>query len=327
MVKTMIRSTAGSAVRIGLAGAGLMAGVSAAAFAALLAQARRATSRIEADALDGAVADGWITEAERLGLESAVDLPVPFADGCYLPDGTRLETAPQGALVLVMLGDSTSVGYGCREADQVPGSLLARGVAAATSRPVTLVSHGLVGCGAADLDRQVALTLPDSPDVVVINIGANDIRDKVPPWQSAARLGAAVAALRAQRIPVVVGTCPDFGVIEPIPQPLRSVLGSWSRALATLQEREVTAVGARAVSMSKLVSPHFDGHPELFSPDHFHPNAVGYAHAVDALLPAVLTALANDRHGESPVTGGSAPATAEVIAAAPRKTDDAETAA
>ena len=288
------RTALGYGIRGALTGLGLVAGLGGVAFAGLLRQAKAASVRIEADAIAGAVADGWISAADRSGLTSAGDLPVPAADGWYLSDGAFTTDRASGAMTLAMLGDSTSVGYGCRLPDQVPGTLLARGVAAATGRPVRLVTHGLVGCGAADLPRQLALALPEAPDVVVINIGANDIRDKVPPWQSAARLGEAVAALRAQRIPVVVGTCPDFGVIAPIPQPLRSVLGTWSRSLAALQNKDVTAAGGRAVSISKLVSPAFNGHPELFSPDRFHPSAPGYVKAADALLPVVLTALTED---------------------------------
>lgn len=291
------RTAVGYGVRGALTGLGLIAGVGGVAFATLLRQAKAAAVTIENDAITGAMADGWISAADRSGLTTASHLPVPQADGWYLPDGT-FSAGPvtgrgaAGAMTLAMLGDSTSVGYGCRLPDQVPGALLARGVAADLGRPVRLVTHGLVGCGADDLARQLGLTLPEAPDVVVINIGANDIRDKVPPWQSAARLGAAVAALRAQQIPVVVGTCPDFGVIAPIPQPLRSVLGTWSRSLAALQDKEVVAAGGHTVSISKLVSPAFNGHPELFSPDRFHPSAPGYAKAVDALLPAVLAALA-----------------------------------
>ncbi len=153
---------------------------------------------------------------------------------------------------------------------------------------MSLRTHGVVGCGSADLNRQIGEALPSAPDLVVIFIGANDIRDKVPPRRSADLLGKAVAALRARQIPVVVGTCPDLGVIEPFPQPLRSVLHAWSTALAGRQERAVVTAGGRAVALGRLISPHFAGHPELFAGDRFHPSAAGYAKAVAAVLPAAL---------------------------------------
>ena len=100
-----------------------------------------------------------------------------------------------------------------------------------------------------------------------------------------------MAALRAQGVPVVVGTCPDLGVIAPIPQPLRRVVGAWSRLLARLQARAVAAAGGVAVPIDRLVSPDFYGRPDLFYADGFHPSGQGYARAVAALLPEVLAAL------------------------------------
>ena len=170
--------------------------------------------------------------------------------------------------------------------------MLVRGVARAIGRPVQLRSYGLIGSGAADLPRQIALALAaDNPDVVVICTGANDVRDTISPQRSASQLGVAVATLRAQGIPVVAGTCPDFGVITPIPQPLRSLVRTWSRRLAAHQAKAVVDGGGRAVEIGKLVSPEFLGRPDLFAPDRFHPSGAGYAKAVAVLLPATIDAV------------------------------------
>ncbi|MTD12833.1 SGNH/GDSL hydrolase family protein [Nakamurella sp. YIM 132087] len=307
---------------IGVTTAGAVAGMAGAAFAALVRQGRVATSAIERYALDAAREQGLLPVGDLPPGYAPSDLPVPFADGVYLPGAAEPLSEPVAApvpepvpvadapdaLTFAMLGDSTSVGYGCRTAAELPGVLLARGIADATGRPVRLISHGKVGSGADDLAGQVARTLADGVDVAVIVTGANDIRDKVSPWHSADRLGDAVAALRAEGVPVVAGSCPDFGVIVPIPQPLRSVLHGWSHRLAALQERATVASGGRAVSMSRLVSPHFNGHPEFFSPDRFHPSGTGYAKAVEALLPVVLEALESD----GPVAGGAVDGTARL---------------
>ena len=297
-VRDAFRGTSNRAVIATAAGVGVAAGLVGAAVAALMTQARSTVRVIEQAAVEAAIADGLVADGEVLSSDQITKLPVPRADGVYLPDGTAAPDgpAPDGfattkPLVLAMLGDSTSVGYGTRRAAEVPGVMLAKGIAAALDRPVRLRTHGRSGCGAADLPRQLAEALPGGPDVVVIVVGANDIRDKVPPGRSADHLGDAVAALRAQQIPVVVGTCPDFGVIEPIPQPLRSVLHTWSVLLATLQERAVLAAGGRSVPIGRLVSPEFLHHPELFAGDHFHPSGAGYAKAVTALLPVVIQEL------------------------------------
>lgn len=279
----------GHAVMFAAYGIGVFAGMSSATWYALRKQASLTTRVIQAAALEMARAQNQIGP----DFTDPVDLIPPQGDGVYLPSGERspVDRGRHHRLTLVMLGDSTSVGYGTSTPDEVPGVMLARGLAAQTGRPVRLVTHGVSGSGAADLPRQLAEALPDAPDVVVICTGGNDVRDTIPPQRSAARLGAAVAALRAQHIPVVVGTCPDFGVIAPIPQPLRTFVRTWSRRLATAQERATTAAGGRAVMIGRLVSPEFIGRPDLFAPDHFHPSGAGYARAVAALLPVVISVL------------------------------------
>ncbi len=282
----------GHAVMLAAYGIGLFAGMGSATYYTLRKQANLTTRVIEAAALEMARAQNQIGPE----VTDPVNLIPPQGDGVYLPSGERLpaEAGREHAITLGMLGDSTSVGYGTSTPDELPGVMLARGLAEQTGRPVRLITRGVSGSGAADLPRQLAETLPDAPDVVVICTGGNDVRDSIPPQRSAAQLGAVVAALRAQNIPVVVGTCPDFGVISPIPQPLRTFVRTWSRRLASLQERAVTAAGGRAVMIGRLVSPEFIGRPDLFSPDRFHPSGAGYARAVAALLPAVVGELEAD---------------------------------
>jgi lysophospholipase L1-like esterase len=279
----------GRATVLGATSIGVLAGLSSAAWITMRRQADVVTRVIEAAALEMALAQNQIDP----GVTDPTQLRPPDGDGVYLPDGSRVGRIEGGRdpLTLAMLGDSTSVGYGTKSAAELPGVLLAQGAAAALGRPVRLVSHGLIGSGAADLPRQIAAALPDAPDVVVINTGGNDVRDTIPPQRSAAQLGAAVATLRAQHIPVVVGTCPDFGVISPIPQPLRALVATWSRRLATMQAKSVTEAGGAAIPIGRLVSPHFLGRPDLFAPDHFHPSGLGYLRAVAALQPAVNEAL------------------------------------
>lgn len=276
----------------GAAVAGLFAGVCGGALATLVHQSRTAASAIE----DAAIRAGlWqVTEpadGDRTDLRTA---PLPNGDGVYGPDGARLtsaDTAGGAVFTVAMLGDSTAVGFGCRTPEELPGVQLVRAVAGALLQPVRLVTRGVVGCGSADLARQVELADREGAQVAVVVIGANDIRDKVPPGHSAALLGAAVRALQDRGIAVVVGTCPDFGVLAPIPQPLRTLLGTWSRRLADLQARQVRSAGGRVVPIGKVVSPEFAGRPDLFSPDGFHPSGAGYARAVDRLAGPVIDAL------------------------------------
>lgn len=291
------RRSTRTAIRFGAAAAGLL-GAAGASVITLVRQAHEASSSIETAARTAALDDGFLADGAAFDWQ---DLP-PNADGVYLPDGTGpLDEVgrarnPAGTRVLVLLGDSTSVGYGCATAEELPAVVLARGAAARLGRPIRIRSLGVVGAVTADLDAQVA-TLEAAagsglaPDAVAIMIGANDVRDLNTPRACAAHLASIVRRLRARGIAVVVGTCPDLGVITPIRQPLRRFAGVWSRALARAQERAVARAGGVPVALARLVSPEFHGHPDLFYADGFHPSGQGYAKATAALLPAVVDAL------------------------------------
>jgi lysophospholipase L1-like esterase len=123
-------------------------------------------------------------------------------------------------------------------------------------------------------------------------IGANDVITANGIGASARRLAKAVRRLRASGAVVVVGTCPDFGVITAIPQPLRLIARTRGLRLAHAQAAGVRAEGGVPVPFSDLLAPEFYKAPEvLFSSDMFHPSAAGYALAAQQLLPALCHAL------------------------------------
>lgn len=218
----------------------------------------------------------------------------PSADGVYDPRGGPPNPDAPYELSLVMLGDSTAAGVGCATPEEVPGVLLARGLAEETGRPVRLTTHAVVGATSRVLDAQVDMTLDlgGVPDAVVVVIGANDVTAKLSVARSAERLGAAVARLRQAGAVVVVGTCPDLGAVRPIPQPLRSVARTWSLQLGRAQRDAVRAAGGHPVALADLLSPEFLSSPDrFFSTDQFHPSAAGYDAAAGVLLPALCSAL------------------------------------
>jgi len=253
--------------------AGALGGLSGAAYGLLSEQSRRARRAI--GSLEG---------------------PPPCADGVYLPDGTGplAPDAPEigeTPLVFAMLGDSSAAGLGVDHAGQLPGVLLARGLAAEAQRPVRLATYAIVGATSRELAGQVDAALLDRPDIALVIIGANDVTTKLSTSTSATLLGTEVRRLCDAGVRVVVGTCPDLGAIRPIPQPLRSVARAWSLALARAQRRAVEAAGGYPVPLADLLAEEFLARPaELFSVDQFHPSGAGYETAARTLLPWVCVA-------------------------------------
>ena len=238
---------------------------------------------------------GQADKARRL-IPKSWDIP-PRADGVYSPGGGPVERWHRGLAVdlhLMIFGDSTAAGYGCQSADELPGVLVARGLADESGKRVRLSTKAIVGATSKGLAGQIdaMFVAGPPPDAAVIMIGANDITKPNGIGPSARRVGRAVRRLRASGAVVVVGTCPDFGVITAIPQPLRWVARSRGLRLARAQASEIRSAGGIPVPFSDLLAPEFRKMPEvLFSHDMFHPSAAGYALAANQLLPALGKAL------------------------------------
>jgi lysophospholipase L1-like esterase len=202
----------------------------------------------------------------------------PAPDGVYGDDG-------RDPLRLAVLGDSMAVGVGVTHPSQMPGVLLAQALAEEADRPVRLSTYAISGSTTRDLVPQVDAAVPEEPQVALIIIGANDVTTRTPTRDSAALLGDQVRRLREAGCGVVVGTCPDLGIVRPIPQPLRTIGRRYSLRLAAAQTAEVRRADGVPVPLGNLLAPEFMArHVDMFSSDRFHPSAVGYEAAAGVLL-------------------------------------------
>ncbi|MEU6564652.1 SGNH/GDSL hydrolase family protein [Nocardia nova] len=268
-----IAASAAAAVAVG-SGAGTAGW---ATYRLLMSQARAARTVIGRDTSKPPEADGVYTR------------------GCVAPESWRAGVPFD--IHLMIFGDSTAAGVGCADAEQVPGVLIARGLADATGSRIRSSTKAISGATSKGLAGQVdaMFVAGPPPDVAVIMVGANDVTKKHSIARSAQRLRSAVARLREANALVVVATCPDLGTVAAIPQPLSTVVHRWSARLAHAQAGAVRSAGGITVAMGDLLGHDFRSTPEvLFSADGFHPSAAGYALAAEHILPAVLTGLGVD---------------------------------
>ncbi len=251
---------------------------------------------------------GQATHA-RTVIPKSWDIP-PRADGVYTRGGGPVARWRRGMPVdlhLMIFGDSTATGYGCMSAEEVPGVLIARGLAEQTGKRVRLSTKAIVGATSKGVCGQVdaMFVAGPPPDAAVMMIGANDVTALNGISHSARRLGMTVRKLRARGAVVVVGTCPDLGVITAIPQPLRSLVHARGLQLARAQTAAVKSAGGVPVPLANLLAPQFRATPELmFSADGYHPSPTTYALAAAQLLVALCDALGEKV--ESPVFHPSA---------------------
>lgn len=230
---------------------------------------------------------GEIKLAERR-IPKAKDAPPPHDDTIWAAAGVSRARPP---IRVAMLGDSLAAGYGVYRDRDTPGAQLAIGISEAARRPVHITNVAVVGAESADLPGQVELLRGRPLDLAVVMIGANDVTERIKPAMAVRHLEEIVRRLRAMGAEVVVGTCPDLGTIRPLAQPLRAYARRLSREMARRQTVAVVGAGGRTVSLGDLLGPLFRSRIELFSDDHFHPSAAGYAEAARALLPSCLDAL------------------------------------
>src|SRR4029079_14722417 len=149
--------------------------------------------------------------------------------------------------------------YGATSAEEVPGVMVARGLAEASGKRVRLSTKAIVGATSKGLSGQIdaMFVAGPPPDVAVIRIGANDVTKLHGIGPSARRVGAAVRRLRASGAIVVVGTCPDFGVITAIRQQCPTVARTRGLRRARAQAGAVRTSGGVPVPLADLLAPDF----------------------------------------------------------------------
>lgn len=197
---------------------------------------------------------------------------------------------------LVMLGDSLAAGLGADLPSETLGARLAKGTAKRIHRSVRLRTVARVGNHSSELMEQIG-RFPKGyrPDVAVIVVGGNDITHRHATGASVAHLEDAIRTLQGLGAEVVVGTCPDLGMLRAVPQPLRTLGSLASRQLASAQREAALALGARVVDLRQVAGPFFVTNPdEMFSIDRFHPSSLGYRRTAKAMLPSVVAAFGGE---------------------------------
>jgi hypothetical protein len=104
----------------------------------------------------------------------------PRADGVYARGDGACEKWHRGVpfdVHLMIFGDSTATGYGCAVADEVPGVLIARGLAEQSGKRIRLSTKAIVGATSKGLSGQIdaMFVAGPPPDAAVVMIGANDV--------------------------------------------------------------------------------------------------------------------------------------------------------
>jgi acyl-CoA thioesterase-1 len=189
-----------------------------------------------------------------------------------------LAAAPAPKLVLAF-GDSLSAGYQLKPGESFPAQLQVALVKA--GRDVTVKNAGVSGdtstAGRARLNWVLA-GLKTKPDLVILELGANDMLRGQDPAIAKANLDAMLTELGKRGIPVV----------------LAGMRASPNLGAAYVKQFDAMYAALAAKHKVRLYPFFMDGvaaTPKLQLADGMHPNAAGVAVIVKRILPTVEAAL------------------------------------
>jgi acyl-CoA thioesterase-1 len=179
-------------------------------------------------------------------------------------------------LRILVLGDSLAAGYGLAEPDSFPAQLAA--ALAAQGVEVKVINGGVSGDTSAGGLARLDWVLADDPQLVILELGANDGLRGLDPKATGANLEAIVARLVAEKRAVLLAGMkapPNLG-------------GDYGAAFDGLYP----AIAARhGIALYPFFLDGVVTDPSLNQDDGIHPNAAGVKVIVQRILPYVVKAI------------------------------------
>jgi len=190
-------------------------------------------------------------------------------------------TAVAGPEVRVLaFGDSLFAGYGLASLEQsYPAQLEA--ALRQDGRNVRIINAGVSGDTTAAGRQRLAFTLdsqPQKPDVVLLELGGNDLLRGLPPEQTRANLDAMLSELGKRGITVAL-----MGLQAP-PNAGAQFQNAFDAIYPDLAKKH-------SATLVPFVTREVFANPKLIQADHVHPTAEGVAALVEATGDAVAAAL------------------------------------
>lgn len=212
-------------------------------------------------------------------LRRAVSLPILAAllTGALFAEGGHAEAREtDGTLVVTMLGDSLTAGYGLSAADAIPVRLQAalreRGL------KVKVRPAGVSGDTSADALARADFSVKPDTDLCLVVLGGNDLLQGVEPKVMKANLDGILRKLKARRIPaMLVGIKAPATIGADYAREFDAVVPDLARAQGTADFPDL--LGKVALDRA------------LNQGDGVHPNPEGVKQVVARLAPAVAAAL------------------------------------
>ncbi|MES2636894.1 MAG: arylesterase [Pseudomonadota bacterium] len=174
---------------------------------------------------------------------------------------------PKASTVLI-LGDSLSYGAGAKEDEDYP-TLLSK------STGWTIINKGIPGdTTAGGLERLPDLLTEYQPQLLIVELGGNDMLQQLPQSQTSANLRTILTLAKAQNIPTVLVAIPEIN-------PLRAAIGNLVDHTMYEAIAKETATPLIEDAFSEVLSD------KALKADQIHPNAAGYLKVSEKIYAAL----------------------------------------
>jgi acyl-CoA thioesterase-1 len=223
----------------------------------------------------------WSTIAAALALSACkqeAPAPVPSETAPVAVTATGV-TGPE--LHLLAFGDSLFAGYGLANPDTQSYPAQLEQALRKDGRSIRIANAGVSGDTTAAGRQRLAFTLdsqPAKPDLVLLELGGNDLLRGLPPQQTRENLEAMLVELKKRGIPVVLmglQAPPNYG-------------GAFQQQFDAIYPDLAKAHNAALVP---FVTAKVFADPKLIQADHVHPTAQGVGLLVEETEDAVAKAL------------------------------------
>ena len=172
---------------------------------------------------------------------------------------------------LLVIGDSTAVGVGSPAESTVAARL-------ADYTHASVENYAVSGAVTADLEAQMSHARREKYDLILLQIGANDVIGFRSLDTAASQLDTALQKLRRKSDHVMVLTAGNIGTAPIFPRPVGWVMSYRTRALRERFIAECTTRGAIYVDIYIRPDPFLGNEERYYAPDGLHLSAEGYAY-------------------------------------------------
>jgi len=209
--------------------------------------------------------------------------------GEQLANEARAYQSATGTLSVLVLGDSTAVGVGSPSQESVAGRL-------GTYLNASIENYAVSGAVTADLADQIAKAQKSHYDLILLQIGANDIIRFHSPTATAQTLDAALKSLQPKSDHIVLLTAGKVGEAPFFPR-LFGWLWNWQASRMRTQFMTVTSADNVAyVDLYNAPDPFNADPARYYAPDGLHLTGDGYGFWFDQVQRTIWARWPNMSH-------------------------------